>query len=420
MYMLSLLGSLALPSEVPSLPAGALHPYGMPPVSAVPHDECGVVLALPCEDSVEVFALGADRALRHRRRTKGSWSTDWKPITLPGNMLGGPAATTDGAGRLHLMALGPDRKLWHTQQSPPNGTTLVELAALAASADGLVWSPWKHAGDASALSSPTLTVGTDGRLHALVLGENKGVWHAVVPLCCNAPWQWENLGGLWASRPAAVVDASGSVHVFAIGTDGAMWTTRQPPPAAAAQAAAALVQGDLAAFDAHSARAQAEGAAAWTPWASLGGRFASEPKISALRQEEGGLAVMARSATRGFAQSTYAPAKGEWSAWHALPGGPWASGPAVLPDARGGMALAARAADLAIWHVAVGADGAAPQKESLGGRFSTGPAIMEDTDGRLEVFARGFDQQVWTRKQLPSGGWAPWHSLGGDFLPFPC
>ena len=28
------------------------------------------------------------------------------------------------------MALGPDRKLWHTQQSPPNGTTLVELAAL--------------------------------------------------------------------------------------------------------------------------------------------------------------------------------------------------------------------------------------------------------------------------------------------------
>ena len=113
-------------------------------------------------------------------------------------------------------------------------------------------------------------------------------------------------------------------------------------------------------------------------------------------------------------------ATGEWSAWHALPGGPWASGPAVLPDARGGMALAARAADLAIWHVAVGADGAAPQKESLGGRFSTGPAIMEDTDGRLEVFARGFDQQVWTRKQLPSGGWAPWHSLGGDFLPFPC
>ena len=92
----------------------------------------------------------------------------------------------------------------------------------------------------------------------------------------------------------------------------------------------------------------------------------------------------------------------------------------MLPDAHGGMALAARAADLAIWHVAVGADGAAPQKESLGGRFSTGPAIMEDTDGRLEVFARGFDQQVWTRKQLPSGGWAPWHSLGGDFLPFPC
>ena len=77
----------APPVRLPSLGPDAPHPFGYPPTSAVPHDECGLVLALPCETAVEVFALGVDRAMHHRRRTKGNWSS-WKPITLPGNMMG--------------------------------------------------------------------------------------------------------------------------------------------------------------------------------------------------------------------------------------------------------------------------------------------------------------------------------------------
>ena len=111
----------APPPRLPSLDPMAIHPYGFPPETAVPHDECGVTLALPCENSVEVFALGADRAMYHRRRSSGSWS-EWKAITQAGNVLGGPAVTTDGAGRLHVLARGPDQKLWHTPpRVVPNG-----------------------------------------------------------------------------------------------------------------------------------------------------------------------------------------------------------------------------------------------------------------------------------------------------------
>ena len=366
--------------------------------------------------------------------TSGNWS-EWNPITLPGNVLGGPAVATDGAGRLHVMARGPDNRLWHTQQQEQarsNGS-LLEGAAAAKGAEGAAkptaWSQWQRAGstvaDSSALSSPTLTVGADGRVHAFALGEGRGVWHGVVPPDSDAPWEWEALGGVWASKPAAVADASGALHVLALGTDGALWAAKLPS------------DGD-------------GGASEWTTWASLGGRFASVPKISALRQAAGGLRVVARAANRTFAQSALRLAtnggSGQWGALSTLPGRTWASGAAVLPAADGGVEVSARAADLAIWHVSVAEDGTARRApQSLGGRFSATPAVMQGADGLLEVFARGFDQQIWLRQQQPpqpqpqpqsqpqqqqqqqqqqpavaTGGWGEWSSLGGDFLAFPC
>ena len=60
---------LAAPTTtLPSLEPNTLQPFGFPPATAVPHDECAVVLARPSETVLELFALGADRALHHRRR----------------------------------------------------------------------------------------------------------------------------------------------------------------------------------------------------------------------------------------------------------------------------------------------------------------------------------------------------------------
>lgn len=408
----------APPPRLPSLDPLAIHPYGFPPETAVPHDECGVTLALPCENSVEVFALGADRAMYHRRRSSGSWS-EWKAITQAGNVLGGPAVTTDGAGRLHVLARGPDQKLWHTQQTPPNGSVVLMEAADQETQESLIWSQWRHAGNISAITSPTLTVGADGRVHAFALGESKGVWHAQVPLCCNEAWGWEALGGIWASKPAVVSDSTGAIHVFTVGTDDAMWTTRQllPDPSAAAKAKAALALGDVKGFEAQQSLMLSL-KPTWSPWTSLGGMFASEPKVSAMRQEGGTLMVVARAHDRAFHAATRG-ASGSWSSWAPLPG-MWSSGPALLPLGQSGAELFGRSMDLAVSHATLAGDGAQGDVESLGGRFSTTPAVMEDADGLLEVYARGFDGEIWSRKQMSGGGWAAWLSLGGDFLPFPC
>ena len=292
--------------------------------------------------------------------TRGNWS-EWSPITLPGNVLGGPAVATDGAGLLHVMARGPDNRLWHTQQpaqAQSNGS-LVEGAA-AESADGAAkptaWSQWQRAGttvaDSAALSSPTLAAGADGRVHAFALGEGRGVWHSVVPREGGAAWGWQQLGGVWASKPAAVVDASGALHVVVVGTDGALWATALP--------------------------ADGDAAHGWTAWVRLGGRFASVPKISVLRQAAGGLRVVARAANRTFAQSALRlptnGGSGQWGALSTLPGRTWASGAAVLPSADGGLEVSARAVDLAIWHVSVAPDGTARRTpQSLGGRFAATP-----------------------------------------------
>ena len=62
-------------------------------------------------------------------------------------------------------------------------------------------------------------------------------------------------------------------------------------------------------------------------------------------QEAGGLRVVARAADRTFVQSTLHLAtnggSGRWGAWGALPGRTWASGPAVLPSADGGIEVRA-------------------------------------------------------------------------------
>ena len=76
---------LAAPTTtLPSLEPNTLQPFGFPPATAVPHDECAVVLARPSETVLELFALGADRALHHRRRAAAGseCSCSWRTATL--------------------------------------------------------------------------------------------------------------------------------------------------------------------------------------------------------------------------------------------------------------------------------------------------------------------------------------------------
>ena len=319
-------------------------------------------------------------------------------------MLGGPAVATDGTGRLHVMARGPDNRLWHTQQpaqAQSNGSLVEGVAAESAdgSAKPTAWSQWQRAGatiaESAALASPTLAAGADGRVHAFALGEGRGVWHSVVPRDGGAAWGWQPLGGVWASKPAAAVDGRGALRVLAVSADD------------------------------RNAYATAIDGGAGSAWARVGGGpLASVPKISMLPTGSGGVIAVARGADRAFLRAKLPDNATSWGRWGVLklyPEGGWTSGAALLPQAGMEPELFATGSDLGVYHHTL----RATHLHSMGGRFSATPSVLRNADGMLEVYVRGFDGRLWLRRQNNTGAlgecnWDSWMSIGGSFLPFDC
>jgi hypothetical protein len=96
----------------------------------------------------------------------------------------------------------------------------------------------------------------------------------------NPPWsQWESLGGVLTSDPAATLNAPGGLVVFARGTDNAIWHTWQDQ-----------INGN------------------WHPWESLGGDCTSGP--AAALYQDGRLNVFARGTDNAI-----------WTRWQTTPNG---------------------------------------------------------------------------------------------------
>ena len=96
------------PIAVPSVPY-----YGFPDAEPgfeleVPRDVCAAALTAPTDDSIELFALGADRAVWSRTRVAGRWRA-WRPLTPQTGApwaTSGPAAAVDASGDVHVLVRG--------------------------------------------------------------------------------------------------------------------------------------------------------------------------------------------------------------------------------------------------------------------------------------------------------------------------
>ena len=93
--------------------------------------------------------------------------------------------------------------------------------------------------------------------------------------------QWESIGGVLTSDPAATLNAPGGLVVFARGTDNAIWHTWQEH-----------INGN------------------WSPWESLGGNWTSGPAAALYR--DGRLNVFARGTDNAI-----------WTRWQTTPNGDW-------------------------------------------------------------------------------------------------
>jgi len=181
------------------------------------------VAVLSSEGFIHIFAEGWDHSLMHKTQytnnTMFVW-TDW--TSLGGSLTSQPAVMLDAEGLLHVFVRGPDRALWHKYQIGGQEPRYVK------------WSDWQSLGGVLA-SAPRVPVALNivNLLEVFVRASDKAYWHRVqvasLPTADReVDWNdWQSLGGVFASGPAALINEDGLVEVYGRGADKAVWRKYQ-------------------------------------------------------------------------------------------------------------------------------------------------------------------------------------------------
>jgi CubicO group peptidase (beta-lactamase class C family) len=167
--------------------------------------------ATPDGAHMYLFGRGTDNQIWFAKASVGrqqAWQGSW---AVPfGTFMTGPAVgvTANGQG-LHLVAVGMDRRMYHTQSGD----------------GGQTWGTVTTIGAGTFTSAPAITVSSDGSIvHVFGRGEDYRIW---TNSNAGLGWQphWAPIGqGVFTSGPGATASDDGSrVHVIGRGTDRNMW-----------------------------------------------------------------------------------------------------------------------------------------------------------------------------------------------------
>jgi hypothetical protein len=365
----------------------------LPFQDAVPHDKCGVVSFVNDINELELYALGEDRSLLHKRQLcTGGW-TKW--TSMGGVFQSGPSVILNFKAETEIFITGADKQIWHKKSTNRNSTE---------------FTPFRSMGGRFS-SGPSAVTDSEGLIHIFARGVDRALWHTMQIRADDGTvsfGEWSSLGGTLTSSPQAVVDNEGLIHVFSRGMNRA------------------LIQKQSVVNETYHI--------SWSPWMSLGGNLASSPKAVALSDSVGFLEVFSRAADKGLwrkrqvldPENLDEPIK--WATWEGL-GGSIASGPASAVNSFGNLDLFVRGTDKAIWHkqqIVVSEDGQEDWTawESLAGIVSTSPSVAREEEGLVHVFVRGVDRSIWAKYQVRGANstvtWTPWYSLGARTLKWNC
>jgi len=382
------------------------------------------------KDQLHVFIRGLDGLIWHRFSKDDQWS-EWMHL---GNVktTSGPIAVINSEGLISVFALGSNKAVWvNTQEGLRDSEGVCTSGKVFPSAEqearadnaeeisttnsGFADNSPNHKPVELVQTGAAVTQSDDALKESLLTNataEANREWARVNSLKTTTDdvgemkyvWSgWENLGGVWTSKPTVTINNEGLLSVFVRSVDRSIYYASQ--------------------------ETSAEHGLVWSDWVWLKGNFASAPKISSVTTSDGMTVLTARGMDKSFyMKKQTSDADGvEWGKWEPV-GGLWASGPTVLSPYSDTLELFGLGLDLSVWHkvFASNADGeyfwSAP--ECLQGRFSSGVSIAKDTSGLLHVFTRGFDQALWYKKQTPDSNnvasWGNWTSLGGALLTYPC
>ena len=150
----------------------------------------------------DVVAVGPNRVLYHAAFINGVF-TGW--TDLGGEITSAPTIAAWGGGRFDIFGRGTDGAIWSRYF------------------DGNYWSDWYSWGGQS-LADPEVASWGVNRLDVVVVGTDRGLWHRA--WLGNGLSSWQPLGGSFTSAPAVTSSALNRLELFGRGTNSVVFVNR--------------------------------------------------------------------------------------------------------------------------------------------------------------------------------------------------
>jgi hypothetical protein len=240
------------------------------------------------------------------------------------------------------------------------------------------WSDWEDLGGILT-SAPAASSWGRNRLDVFGRGTNNALWHIYWN---GSRWSvWEDLGGSLTSSPAAVSWGPNRIDVFGRGTNNALWHKW---------------------WD----------GSRWSQWEDLGGVLTSAPSVSSWALNR--LDVFVKGTDNALWHKWWDGSK--WNDWESL-GGVLTSAPAAVSWGPNRIDVFGRGTNNALWHKWW--DGSRwSEWEDLGGNLTSGPAASSRASNRIDVFARGQNNNL-IFKFWNGVNWSNWQNLNGNITSEP-
>lgn len=233
------------------------------------------------------------------------------------------------------------------------------------------------------------------------------------------------------------MNADGSLELFGVGSDTAVWHDKQAGPnsswnawatlnqtgSVAGCAAAANKDGRLEVYVAKASggnvmrKYQTVAGGSWSSWVSLGS--AGTTNLQAIANKDGRIELFGIGNNGDIWHTWQTAANGGFvGSWYDRTGKTIKPGYNVAMNADGRLELFGVSGDGAVWHNwQTNAGGGWKGWASLGGTsMKTDVSVARDADGRIEVFALGNgNSDVWVNFQTsPGGSYSGWFDIGGS------
>ncbi len=287
--------------------------------------------------------------------------------SLGGQLVAPPTVGRNADGRIVVVGIGLDGRLWRMEQSAPSNG----------------WRNWEMCAPQcpELVGRASVSNYSAGGVEVFARAQDGQIYHAWQQASNSSEWAgWTGLGDQFASEPVAITNLDGRIEVFALSPDGRLRHKWQYP-------------------------------FGWNGWEDIGWELIGSP--GAGRHGDGRLEVFVRHRDGSI-----------FHTWQRSPGGGWdraefggigTSDIAVGTNADGRLEVFVRGTDGALWHrwiMSVGWSGWA----SLGGLLppDATPFVTLNGAGGLEVFVHGTDNQIWHNWQVPPPQyWSGWATVGG-------